>query len=184
MQNLLNEFEEPAYVYVGFWPRFWALLIDGIILSTAAFVLNSVLGETESPVVTILSSIIPFFYNPIMEYQYGATVGKMALRIKIVNADLQRLTINNVIFRNLIYFSIQLVDIAVELYQFYNTSENSIGGFNSLSDFFTPQITMALIFGVFVIVIYIVELIFLLTDEKHRSLHDRIGKTFVVRKTT
>ncbi len=183
MQNLLNEFEEPDYIYVGFWSRFWALLIDGIILSAASFLLRSVLGEITNPVVTLLASLIPFLYNPIMEYHYGATVGKMALGIKIVNSELQRLTINNVIFRNLIYFSIQLVNIVVELYQFYNTSENNIGGFESLSDFFTPQVTMSIIFSVFVFVIYVVELIFLLTDEKHRSLHDRIGKTYVVRKT-
>jgi uncharacterized RDD family membrane protein YckC len=182
MENFLTDFDKPRITYVGFLPRFAALIIDGLILSAAIIPISLLADEVPGPAITILTSFIPFLYNPIMEYRYGATVGKMAMRIKIVNTEHERLTINNVIFRNFIYFAIQLISVSTDLYKFYNQSENNFGGFTSMSDFFTPEIMISIIYGLVIIVIYTVELIFLLTDEKHRSLHDRIGKTYVVQK--
>jgi uncharacterized RDD family membrane protein YckC len=181
MQNLLNEFEEPIYTYVGFWPRFWALLLDGLILGSATLLFNLIFSDIASPVIVILTSLLPFLYNPIMEYRYGATVGKMTMKIKIVNYNHQRLTLNNVIFRNFIYFATQLMSVFIELYNLYNIPENNIGSFKIRLDAFTPQQTTDLFFSLFVVFIYIVELIFLLNDTKYRSLHDRIGKTYVVK---
>lgn len=184
-QNLLNDFEEPKYQFVGFWPRFAAILIDGIILAALAFIINLILDSSVSPSFALITGIIPFLYNPILEYKYGATVGKMALGIKIVNYDLQKLTFNNVIFRNIIYFAIQLISLSGDVYRTFNKEEqvNPFANFTNFEDLYTTSFIIASIYFLLVFVIYIIELVFLLTDEKHRSLHDRIGKTYVVRKT-
>lgn len=181
LENLLTDFEEPEYNYVGFWPRFGALLIDAVVLWAIAIPLNWFLSDWTSPLGIIISSLIPFLYNPILEYKFGATIGKMALGIKIVNYDLQRLTISNVILRNIIYFSIEIVTLALVLYNYY-TVFDADEGLQSMADIFSFQFSPEIILRIIVLVIYIVEVIFLLTDEKHRALHDRIGKTYVVRK--
>ena len=181
VENLLTDFAEPEYKYVGFWPRFGALLIDAVVLWAIAIPLNWFLSDWTSPLGIIISSLIPFLYNPILEYKFGATIGKMALGIKIVNYDLKRLTISNVILRNIIYFSIEIVTLALVLYNYY-TVFDADEGLQSMADIFSFQFSPEIILRIIVLVIYIVEVIFLLTDEKHRALHDRIGKNYVVRK--
>lgn len=181
LENLLTDFEEPEYSYVGFWPRFGALLIDGVILWGVSIPLSWVLMSWYSAGTVIIMSLIPFLYYPILEYKFSATLGKMILGIKIVNYELQPLTISNVILRNIIYFATELASIALVLYSYYNVYENE-ESFGSMADIFSFQLSPEIILRTIVLVIYIVEVIFLLSDEKHRALHDRIGKTYVVRK--
>jgi uncharacterized RDD family membrane protein YckC len=92
----------PSYVvpatqmpYHGLVIRFVALLIDGIILAIVAVILNTLFGAPmyfESGVgflsITvgfILSVVIALLYFTYLLGRYGQTVGKMALKIKVVN---------------------------------------------------------------------------------------------------
>jgi uncharacterized RDD family membrane protein YckC len=181
-QNYLDDYQRPQVSYVGLWPRFGALMIDGIILAVFNYSLGYLLNDGNNPLPIILTSVLPLLYNPILEYMYGATLGKMALGIKIVNYDLEKLTITNVVMRNMIYIGIELITLSGSLYGLYRFNDNAAGGFAGLSDTFSPAFTLTSIIGISVFGIYIVELVFLLTDERHRALHDRIGKTYVVRK--
>lgn len=181
MENLLNDFEEPQYSYVGFWPRFGALFIDGIILIVFNYLLRFPLRELDNNLVVILvTAAIPLFYNLFLEYKYGATLGKMLLKIKIVNYELQPPSISNVILRNIIYMGLQFISLGIELNIFFKTQSDSFD-FRGFDSFFTPEIIIAFFYSGSVFVIYIIEMIFLLNDPKCRALHDRIGKTYVVR---
>ncbi|MBX9783109.1 MAG: RDD family protein [Chitinophagaceae bacterium] len=182
-ESLLNDFEQPHYQYVGFWPRLGALFIDGLILWVGGIIISYVINFINSSAGIIVVAVIPLLYRFFLEYKFGATVGKMTLGIKIVNYDLQPLSISNVVLRNIFYFAFQIANIFIEFYNKYDFNESDIGGFRSLSDIFTPQLAIVLVYGLSIIVFYIAELIFLLTDEKYRALHDRVGKTYVVKKT-
>lgn len=182
MENLLNDFEEPQYTYVGFWPRFGALLIDGIILVAVSYLLRLPLAELgNNLVVIIVTAIVPLFYNLFLEYRYGATLGKMLLKIKIVNYELQPPTISNVILRNIIYIGLQFVSFGTDINSYFKSQSSDPFGFTGFNSYFTPEVIIALIYSACVFVIYIIELIFLLNDPKCRALHDRIGKTYVVK---
>lgn len=182
MENLLNDFEEPQYSYVGFWPRFGALFIDAIILWVFNYLLGFPLSELDNNlVVIILTAAIPLFYNLFLEYKYGATLGKMLLKIKIVNYELQPPTINNIVLRNIIYIGVQFVSFGTDLNNYFKSQSSDPFGFTGFDSFFTPAIIIGLIYSAGVFVIYIIELVFLLTDPKYRALHDRIGKTYVVK---
>ncbi len=182
IENLLTDFEEPEYKFVGFWPRFGALLIDGIILWAVSIPLSWLLTEWYNAFSLMLISFIPFLYYPILEYKFGATLGKMVVGIKIVNYEFQALSIGNVVLRNIIYLGTELISITLTLYYYYNTYDTN-ENFSSIADVFTFQFSPERILRIVVFCIYIIEVIFLLTDEKYRALHDRIGKTYVVRKT-
>jgi uncharacterized RDD family membrane protein YckC len=184
MENLLNDFEEPQYSYVGFWPRFGALLIDGIILVVVAYLLRLSLAELENSLfLLIVTAIIPLFYNLFLEYKYGATLGKMLLKIKIVNYELLPPTISNVILRNIIYIGLQFVSFGIELNSYFKLQSAESFELNGFASYFTPDVIIALIYTACVFVIYMIEMIFLLNDPKFRALHDRIGKTYVVRNS-
>lgn len=183
-QNLLNEFEEPKYQFVGFWSRFGARFIDGIILAIVSWPLNEIGDSIDSlPLIAVLS-FIPFFYHPLMEYKFGASIGKMALGIKVVNYEFQKLTISNVLLRNIFFLAIEIISVGMTLFT-YNAFQTigDEGGFRSMTDIFTPEVTSYMWFALAVFLFYIAEAIVLANDEKYRSIHDRTGKTYVVRKT-
>jgi uncharacterized RDD family membrane protein YckC len=183
MENLLNDFEEPQYSYVGFWPRFGALLIDGIILVVVAYLLRLSLAELENSLfLLIVTAIVPLFYNLFLEYKYGATLGKMLLKIKIVNYEFQSPTISNVVLRNIIYIGVQFVSFGIELNGYFNI-QSSGSDFVEFDYFLSPQWIITLLYSGSVFIIYFIEMIFLLNDPKCRALHDRIGKTYVVRNS-
>jgi uncharacterized RDD family membrane protein YckC len=96
-----------AMNYAGFWIRFVAKFIDGIILAVPSFAIQFALGmgisatmDTSNPnpeinpaqiSMMLLSMVIGIgiqvLYNGLLVAKYGATWGKMALGLKIVNDD-------------------------------------------------------------------------------------------------
>jgi uncharacterized RDD family membrane protein YckC len=80
------ESSAPAAVeYMGFWIRFGAALIDGIIIFLVSFVFSRFMGlGIASPFLMIF---IPWLYYWLFIGLKGQTPGKMALGIKVVNAS-------------------------------------------------------------------------------------------------
>ena len=84
--------------YASFGKRFLAIFLDGILLYLASTAVQFVLGVTRpgigatgTQVVFNLSALISvslaFLYQVPMLKFYGATLGKMALGVKVVTAD-------------------------------------------------------------------------------------------------
>ena len=104
------------YPFKGFWIRFIASFIDGIILLILIFLLASIslvifgaaLGEGAGLgmflLVFILASIATILYKPIMEAsEYQGTVGKYALGMKVVDQNGQRITMTSSFLRTILY---------------------------------------------------------------------------------
>jgi uncharacterized RDD family membrane protein YckC len=93
--------------YGGFWIRLVAYIIDAIVLSVAVGVLASIFGislmptdvESYDPALNILnlvSFVIGWLYFALLESsERGATLGKMALGLRVVTSDGQRLNFMN-----------------------------------------------------------------------------------------
>lgn len=84
----------------GVWMRILAALIDIVILYIIEFILiaithNSALGG-------FLAFIISIGYLIVMEGQRGATLGKMALGLRVVKMDGTPITMNESVIRNLL----------------------------------------------------------------------------------
>ena len=104
----LQKLKEDAVVpmdmdYAGFWIRFVAVFVDGILLSIVNYGLYfGVLlglrtqGETTMTIAQISVSIFQMLlsagYEIWMIGKYGATIGKMACKLKVVMADGSKLT--------------------------------------------------------------------------------------------
>lgn len=90
--------------YGGFWIRFVAYLIDAILLGLVGGVLWSIFGvpleETDwdsyDPTINAISFVIGWLYFALLESsERGATIGKMAMGLRVVTSDGQRLTFMN-----------------------------------------------------------------------------------------
>lgn len=81
----------------GFWIRFVAVLIDGIILLVAQGILLSAgwmlsggnlgPGEAVKGAVNLYVTLIGAAYGIVFHWLWGQTLGKMALQIKVVSMD-------------------------------------------------------------------------------------------------
>ena len=83
-------------VYIGFWPRFIASVIDGLFISIVVF-LSVRFFETISENSELFGSLLNFTYVLIFWLWFSATLGKMALGIVIVDEkqDYHRNLINS-----------------------------------------------------------------------------------------
>jgi uncharacterized RDD family membrane protein YckC len=90
-------------VYARFWTRFAAVFVDGVILGVVNAITGFVGGlafasslRTPTPsagflvfqiVLTLINLCIGITYETVLIGKYGATLGKMACKIKVVTAD-------------------------------------------------------------------------------------------------
>jgi uncharacterized RDD family membrane protein YckC len=90
--------------YGGFWIRLVAYIIDAILLSLAFGVLASIFGvsifepnmENFDPTLNLVTLVIGWLYFALLESsERGATVGKMAMGLRVVTSDGQRLSFLN-----------------------------------------------------------------------------------------
>jgi len=142
----------PRFEYAGFWIRFLAYLIDGIVIGAIRSIVLLPLGLSmiedhpfRSPAWFIThvgeagfsSFVITVAYFVFFWTQYGATPGKMALKLKVVTPEGNPITLGQAIGR---YFA---------------------------------QILSGIILGIgFMMAGW---------DEEKRSLHDRLAETRVIR---
>jgi uncharacterized RDD family membrane protein YckC len=103
----LREGVQPAatLVYAGFWIRFGARFIDGILLGVINIVIAFIMGiglfrgsYTSHPAVSmqllgnLIGMVIAMTYETWFLGRYGATLGKMACDLRVVRADGSPLT--------------------------------------------------------------------------------------------
>lgn len=90
------------FVYGGFWIRFVAKFLDGIILSVFSFVIQLPLSlampaDPENALVPVLINyvfglVVGIAYPTFFLGKYGATPGKMAFGLKVVRSDGEQIT--------------------------------------------------------------------------------------------
>lgn len=104
---------QPTWVYKGLLPRFFALLIDGLIVGLPLYLLMGVLFESQmrramaygdiSAMVGpyLLMLIISLAYSVLLEAN-GGTLGKRILRMRIVDAQGHKPGLGKALVRNLL----------------------------------------------------------------------------------
>ncbi|MFZ2188910.1 MAG: RDD family protein [Candidatus Moraniibacteriota bacterium] len=90
--------------YAGFWIRFAAAFIDGLVLSipqaiVRVFVTVANFGEMYAITSSVLSCLVTWAYYVLMTNNYQATLGKKAVGIRVLSGNLERLTLNQVLLR-------------------------------------------------------------------------------------
>ena len=149
--------------YAGRIRRFFGFVIDLIVVLILVGILNAVglidsfaseEGEVVSTVDGLIQAGVGFGYYFVLTALLGATLGKMALGMKVVGADGNRAKPSSILVRELIARALGAVLSAV------------IG---------------ATIGGLIGLAVGLVIIIMILFDDKRQGLHDKIGGTFVVR---
>ncbi|PLR98274.1 RDD family protein [Bacillus sp. T33-2] len=97
-----------AVRYAGFWMRFWAYLLDLIVIgSLNRLVVYPLFRAFDIPVgvtgifepVSIATAVIFYLYFVLMTKFFGQTLGKMVFGLKVIDLDGSSLTWGTVLFR-------------------------------------------------------------------------------------
>lgn len=82
----------PVVQYGGFWIRFVAVLIDGIVLGVAQGIVQALTGNDQA--ITSLFGLVSGFlyYSLLHSSEWQATLGKKALGLKVTDLEGRRIT--------------------------------------------------------------------------------------------
>lgn len=102
-----KEWVQDPLVYAGFWMRFWAYLLDIIVIAGIRGLLIKpifrlfdwpITGELFSAY-NILSAVVFYIYFVLLTKFFGQTLGKMVFGLKVIPLKANKLTWPTVLFR-------------------------------------------------------------------------------------
>lgn len=160
-----------------FWPRFWAPVVDSLVLWPFSFACTTLAGLTDSGPARIgfvfADAMIWFGYVVGMHARHGQTLGKRVCQVRILTfKDESPITFRQALLRESIPM---LINTAFLVYSIVNSST-----VESESD---PQLPGAAfwILSAMTLLWFALECVTMLTNDKRRALHDFIAGTVVVR---
>ncbi|MGB8353455.1 MAG: RDD family protein, partial [Chthoniobacteraceae bacterium] len=166
--------------YRTFLPRLWTMFVDSGVLWPVTVFIVLMYGMPQHAVAAtagaLIGQIIYWCYMVIMHAKYGQTVGKMACRIKVVDAATeQAITFRQALLREGIPIMMGLGTVGYGIY-FLWTGRPDVyfsvtNGNKSLFWILAGPPTLW----------FLAEVITMFTNEKRRALHDLIAGTVVVR---
>jgi len=168
--------------YAGFWIRFVAVLLDGLILApiTIGFGYFNMISLKSIPLLVLLT-IVGLAYKPVMEHMYGATLAKMAFKLKVVGSDFQQASLNTILLRNIFNILPGLVSLIFSIQMFTDPEFLDVTGFQDFA-IYSNQIQSSQAMSIINFSLMFIDSIMLGIDEQKRSLHDRIAGTYVIEK--
>ena len=95
------QYGQPQLQYVGVGPRFLAILIDSIILGVIGGILSAIFRNAPG-LSGAITGILAILYFIVLEATQGATLGKMALGLRVVKTDGSPISWTESIIRNLL----------------------------------------------------------------------------------
>lgn len=165
--------------YAGFWVRLGSTIID-ILVMIPIIVLNYFNQmDYKSIVLMYLLTIISVLYKPLMEWRYGATLGKMANKLKVVSEDLKPISIDQSFGRYIPWLISVVIQTIVATSIFTHPDFLAMDTYEELVKM-SQNNPISIISNVYSIV-FILIVGWLLFDPKHQGLHDKIAKTFCIK---
>lgn len=180
LDNDLNN--EPDWSQVrlaGFGSRAAAAIIDSFIMAPAVMISFWNIVNLKSLALDIFVSCIWVVYKIYMEWKYGATLGKMAIGIKVVNEDLESISLEQSMIRFSFYFINFMGGIIGSYLIFSHPDFAEITSFEEIANI--NQGTMDLVSRLSAIPL-LVSIIAVLIEQKKQALHDKLAKTYCIFK--
>jgi len=179
-----RQIDERYIEYCGFAPRLGALVIDALIVSVASRIITAVLDpgyDLElNAILTIAVTIAAYLYYPLLEGSSGATIGKRALKIVVINHKFEVITYRQSFLRSIIRFLSILISSGITLYRLFGRD----GELKGPSALFSDGLNSVYLVGGAIMGLFLIDLVVMLGDAKYQSLHDKIAGTYVVKASS
>ncbi len=165
----------------GFWIRFGASIIDSLIFIPIIVLSIWNTWYPKSSVLLVLSSLPGLIYKPFMESFFGATLGKMACKIKVINDNGNKLSLFSAYIRFFPFLLSAGVSLASQLILYSSPEFQSAESLMELGQ--AQQGTSFLdVIGYVATAFILVDCIFVAFTFRKRALHDMMAESFCVYK--
>ncbi len=173
-----NMFRIDATKPAGFWLRVGALVVDFVVL-LPVYILTLFLPGV---VLYLILSIATMLYKPVMEGIFGASVGKFALGLRVMDAEGGVVGVPTAVLRNLFYIlpavpglviGVHLKEAGLNPFDFSRAEE--------IAEIMERYQTANLLFYV-LCVLWVVTVLWVAFHPRKRGLHDLLAQTFVVER--
>lgn len=185
MSNIIDEDflkkpeENNALEFATFWQRVWASVLDGaLFLPLGLFGIYN-LSHWKSMPLFVLVQLFVMLYKPLLEWKYGATLGKMAARIRVIDVNGGPISLQQSFNRWILYFFSSFSSFLAGFALFYKDDFYNLTDFAEMAELLgssgVPEIQQIASIAVSV------SCFFVFFDIRRQSLHDKIAKTYVVK---
>jgi uncharacterized RDD family membrane protein YckC len=174
---------EKSVEYATFWSRAGAYILDGIIVAAVTLFINAInIANFKSFLIYLPVAIIAIFYKPFMESKYGATIGKMALQLKVTDQSFNKIDFKQSMLRSIILIFPAILFVPIYYLAFNNPNLAESSQIMEFAQGLALEYPIQSWISNLSFIIIVVDIIVLLTDKTktQMSLHDRIGKTYVI----
>jgi len=176
-------FPEANIRYSTFGDRLGASLIDGLIMIAVTLPLTYFNIESwKIPFLYILIALFTVMYKPFLEYRYGATWGKMLVRLKVVGADFGKVTLKEEMQRVSFYLVPSILQHILTLGVYFSASFKSIKDYNEFNRYVFTENPSLIWINLIVFVLVVADVITFFAKRPNRALHDIYAHTFVIEK--
>ena len=163
--------------YSTFWARFVAGLLDGLVFFPLIIIARFIDSPNDGVALFLVWSAISYssywLYSVLFHWRTGQTLGKRALRIKVLDVSESRLpTLPQALLRDVGYIVLNTFALAYLVFLVLD---------NQYSDVAMVRSTPAKIANWAGWCWFLLEVLTMLTNQKRRALHDFIARTVVVR---
>ncbi len=171
--------------YAGFWRRAAALFVDSIVTSPLIFLIMWTQTNNISlyAVIIIPITIIGWIYNGYFLKRWGATIGKMVLKIKVTGLGGEALSYKQIFYRYVVYFGLPALSLVCFLYLY---KDMDVASFDSLDtkakvDYIkTNAPPMQSWINLGINLWFWGEFLVLIFNKRKRAIHDFMAGTVVV----
>ena len=166
--------------YASFGNRLLATLVDFLVMLIPMGAMMYFMFMDKNMIFVLVFSIIGGLYKPLMEGVYSATLGKMAVGIKMVDYDHENLDLVQSFTKNGIYLINSAIGIASMFWLFGNEAFLEAEGFleSSIASEGNPYQIISSIWSFAIII----SCFMMLASDKKQTLHDRVANTFCIKK--
>lgn len=179
-EQILDRGQEtnPTMIFATFWERVGASLVDGLIM-LPVFALNFYnLVQIKSLAICIICSVAFVIYKIYMEGNYGATLGKRAMKIKVVSESGGAINSEQA-GRRAIFYLLSTMAALVSSIMVFNTPD-----FVDMHDFLLIgkfQQEHGLPFDYLFSIMAVVSVVYVAFDKQRQALHDKFAKTYCIK---
>jgi uncharacterized RDD family membrane protein YckC len=155
--------------------RFFATLIDSLVLLPIMYFEKIITSPEILPLISIiglfLTYLIYHFYMVIFHKHFGQTIGKMLMKVVVLNISGNSITFRQAFLREFPLILTSILFLVSDLFQIINSGVKE-SNYNTLFE-------DVLIF--ILLILLISEIIVMLSNQKRRTIHDYIAGTVVIR---
>jgi uncharacterized RDD family membrane protein YckC len=166
--------------WAGFWIRTGATLIDALAYSPLIGLNMYNLYTLKNLPLQLVLNLVMFLYKPFMEYKYSATLGKMAVKIKVTDENFNNINLQQAVVRYTPWIISQVFTIYTTVLLFQHPAFAETTGMRDVG-----QLQNSLVPPYFSILssgLLIVSIIVVIFNSRKQSVHDMMAKTYVVYK--